>query len=342
MRCLTLADELRKSSADISFVAREMPENLCESIERKEYQFHQLPKSAGKPEDRDWEVDAQETQVALQRHGSDPDWLIVDHYLLDERWEQRVRPFVRKIMVIDDLANRRHACDILLDQNLFRDMTTRYEKLVPAECKLFLGPRYALLRPEFRNALKSLRHRDGMVRRILISFGGSDPTNETKKALDALSRIDLPGVAVDVVVGSLNPHKEMIRRMSARMPNVTYHCQVQNMAQLMVDADLAIGAGGTATWERCSLGLPCVMIVIADNQAGIADAVAAEGAAVNLKWYDNVSVAILVETLTRIIKNPELLREMSKRAFSIMTDEGLRGSDHPLLQVLIGRSHAEA
>lgn len=192
--------------------------------------------------------------------------LVVDSYALDQKWEQFLRPFVNKIMVIDDLANRPHDCDLLLDQNYYREMEHRYNDLLPPNCQKLLGPEYALLRPEFHRAKKNLRERDGKIRRILVFFGGSDPTNETKKALEAIKLLNRPEIAVDVVVGAANPHRKEIEQICREMPNTTYHYQVENMAELMTAADLAIGAGGVTTWERLYLELPTIAIAVAENQ----------------------------------------------------------------------------
>jgi UDP-2,4-diacetamido-2,4,6-trideoxy-beta-L-altropyranose hydrolase len=209
--------------------------------------------------------DAEQTIEALGDFK--PDWLVVDHYGLDESWEKGLKGHVDKIFVIDDLANRPHDCDVLLNQNLLDDLENTYKELVPQQCRKLLGPRFALLRPEFRRARETLRGRDGIIRRILVFFGGVDPTGETEKALEALEMLRRPDIAVDVVVGSNNPNGQKIEAICRGMNNVTFHQQISNMAELMAAADLAIGAGGTASWERCCLGLPAVVTIIADNQA---------------------------------------------------------------------------
>lgn len=207
--------------------------------------------------------------------------LVVDSYALDFKWETFLRPYVDKIMVIDDLANRIHDCDLLLDQNYYRELEHRYDGLVPPGCRKLLGPEYALLRPEFHKAKKSLRKRDGKIRRILIFFGGSDPTNETKKALEAVKLLNRPDIAVDVVVGAANSYREEIKRICREMPKATYYCQVENMAELMAAADLAIGAGGTTTWERLYLELPTIAIAVSENQVATLEALGEAG----MVWY---------------------------------------------------------
>jgi len=208
MRCLTLADELRGRDAEIVFVCREFAGNLCGYIEEKGYVVHRLPVSDAPDQGvgadlkhaawlgADWQTDGGQVEEIIKRLAAPLDWLIVDHYALDERWEEYLRPYVKKIMVIDDLADRAHDCDLLLDQNFYENLESRYDGLVSAWCKKLLGPKYALLRPEFREARKNLRKRDGHVKRIMIFFGGSDPANETTKALEAIRMLKRPDIAV--------------------------------------------------------------------------------------------------------------------------------------------------
>lgn len=227
--------------------------------------------------------------------------LVVDSYALDFKWEKFLRPYVNKIMVVDDLANRNHDCDLLLDQNYYRDMAHRYDGLVPSICRKLLGPEYALLRPDFHQAKKTLRKRDGKIRRILVFFGGSDPTNETKKALEAIRRLNRPDIAVDVVVGAGNPYREKIKEICGKMPNVTYYCQVENMAELMAAADLAIGAGGTTTWERLYLELPTIAIAVAENQVETLEVLAKVGRVHYLGVSRQTKIANLVDQLKRFM-----------------------------------------
>ncbi len=224
--------------------------------------------------------------------------LVVDNYAIDHKWESFLRPYVNKILIIDDLANRTHDCDLLLDQNYYHDLEHRYDGLLPQTCRKLLGPEYALLRPEFHQAKKTLRKRDGKIRRILVFFGGSDPTNETKKALEAIKQLNRPEIAVDVVVGTANPYQEEIKQICSEMPNTTYHCQVENMAELMAAADLAIGAGGATTWERLYLELPTIAIAVAENQVETLEALGKEG----VVWYIGKSVGVNQEDLYRKIR----------------------------------------
>ena len=194
--------------------------------------------------------------------------LIVDSYALDEQWELMLRPYCGEIMVIDDLANRKHDCDILLDQNFYFNKDVRYAGLVPEHCKMLLGPEHALLREEFYEAKKHLRKRDGNIKNILVFYGGSDLTNETEKAIKALVQLHDEGYnfTADVITGVSNSRREKIKNLCSKYHFFHYDCQVSNMAEFMNKADLMLGAGGSTTWERLYMELPTLVTAVAENQ----------------------------------------------------------------------------
>lgn len=280
MRCKTLADELRAKGVEIRFFCRELPGNLVQMLCEAGYPTTVLPAPASSiattlpsPDDYAAWLGVEQSEDAAQMLDAlgdyVPDWLVVDHYGLDVTWERILHPKVGRIFVIDDLANRPHDCDMLLDQNLYVGMESRYTDLVPPHARQLLGPRFALLRPEFRKARETLCWRDGTVRRILVSFGGVDPTRETEKVLEALQELNRMDIAVDVVVGDNNPRADVIRAKCGGLPNVTFHCQISNMAALMAAADFSFGAGGSSHWERCSVGVPTAVTVTSANQSGV-------------------------------------------------------------------------
>lgn len=280
MRCLTLADELRKTGADVRFICRDLPSYLAAMLADQGISLNQLAGEPPAPPANDlahshwlWTDQEHDAQASLQALEDGPwDWIIVDHYALDHRWESRMRAAAKLVMAIDDLADRHHDCDALLDQNHYFDMNERYLGKVPEHCNLLLGPRYALLREEFRKLREHLKPRSGEVRRILVFFGGVDAGNLTSQAIKALSQAGLKSVHVDVVIGAQHPHRAEIESSCAEAGYFS-HVQTTRMAELMAAADLAIGAGGIATWERCCLGLPALSICTAKNQRRqIADA----------------------------------------------------------------------
>lgn len=304
MRCLTLAERLRETKdAEVHFVSRDLEGNLHSKIRDMGFFLHVLPRH---PLDESlvgyaaWltvpqEMDAEETKTVLREIGK-IDRLVVDHYALDIQWERALRPFTEEIFVIDDLANRAHDCDILLEQGFRFHQEKRYQGLVPLHCKLLLGPAHALLRKEFYEARVQARDRLGALDRILVFYGGSDLTGETEKAVRALGRADMLGMRVHVVVGSSNPQKGLIRNLCG-MKDFYCHEQVDNMAELMNDADLMLGAGGTTMLERCFMRLPAIVTMTAENQREGCECCAAWGIIHFLGRHEDVSEDLIVEAL---------------------------------------------
>lgn len=270
-----------------------------------------------------WEVDAEQTSSILVSKG-DVDVLIVDHYALDYRWEQEMRSYAGNIVVIDDLADRGHDCDILLDQNLYPNAEARYDGKVPDKCKLLLGPRYALLREQFVSTVRDYAHIPEQPKRIFVFFGGSDPTDETSKTIEALSSLQGHGLHVDVVVGSSNPYQAKVMGLCERN-GFHYYCQVNDMAGLMAQAHLSIGAGGVTTWERCSLGLPSLVVSVAENQEILLEGAKPFGLFLYLGKSDQVSAAQIarsVEELLFTTTGEQILREISVRGREYVNGRG--------------------
>lgn len=254
MRCLTLADALRAGGATCEFVMTEGHGDLIDVVAgTRGYAVHPLHAGAGGGQ-------AADLTAEVSCAGATPDWLVVDQYGLDHTWERRMRQVTQRLMVIDDLANRRHVCDLLLDQNL-HDSPSPYEGIVEPGCVTLLGPTYALLRPEFQEARRTLSRDDRPARRLLVSFGGSDPTGET---IEVLRQLIAQPVAlhVDVVIGAAMADRAVVEELADALPDTTVHVQVSTMARLMAAADLCVGAGGSTMWERCCLGLPTLMVAI--------------------------------------------------------------------------------
>ena len=296
MRCMTLAEALRDKGAEISFITRAHPGNLIEFIAQKGFAINSLPLLVGMEKQTqtqptnplahaEW-LGALQQQDALQcvplLQEIQPDWLVIDHYAIDYSWQSILKPYYKKLMVIDDLADRQHECDVLLDQNLGRKVSD-YRELVPANATLLLGTDFALLRPEFtlwrdsslkRRAKPELKH-------LLITMGGIDTNNVTGRVLTVLKDCGLPNnLKITVVMGGAAPWLEHVKQQAAQMPNATeVKVNVTNMAEIMANSDLAIGAAGSTSWERCCLGLPTLMVVLADNQLIIANALERTNAA---------------------------------------------------------------
>jgi UDP-2,4-diacetamido-2,4,6-trideoxy-beta-L-altropyranose hydrolase len=307
-----------------------LTENLKDVLSAKGYDFVSLNNILNEPADGDllhsgWlgtsqNVDARDTIHALA--GQAWDWLVVDHYSLDIRWESALRPVASKILVIDDLADRQHDCEVLLDQNLYSHMSRRYVGKVPEQCQLLLGPRYALLREEFGRLRPQVKPRCGPFKRVLVFFGGVDADNYTSRAIDALVSIGMSDLHVDVVIGSLHPCRDEINAKCVRH-GLCCHVQTDRMAELMAYADWAIGAGGSASWERCCLGLPTYATCLADNQRDLL-----QDAAVNGLLYAPLSCSgdheYFVLHLRALMGNPALLQSMSRQGMEAVDGRGVQ------------------
>lgn len=314
MRCLTLADQLKEKGASVGFICSNLPEVLSQLVKQKGYRCFDINLGEGNwspKADADYSIELVSTAFS-----GNVDWAIVDHYQLDYVWERKLRAVAKRLMAIDDLADRKHDCDLLLDQNYYKNMGTRYEGLLPANCLQLIGPNYLLLRDEFIQARGRMRQRDGSVKRILVFFGGSDHTNQTARVIQALILLDLPDIDVDVVVGSANPYQDSVKSMCESPRNFLYHCQINNMAELINSADLAIGAGGSAMWERCYLGLPSITVTFADNQVKATCDLAQTGAIEYIGDVENIDIDTYVRKISDLIEAPELLQNMSKSAIS--------------------------
>ncbi|HHY74149.1 MAG TPA: UDP-2,4-diacetamido-2,4,6-trideoxy-beta-L-altropyranose hydrolase [Bacillus bacterium] len=329
MRCLTLADMLRTEGATVYFICRELEGHLCDFVKAKGYE---CLRSTNSKQTFEQKKDAEETLRLIEWNGLKVDLIIVDHYQINEQWEQIVRESIPKIMVIDDLANRKHDCDVLLDQNYFKDFENRYDDLVPARCKKLLGLQYLLLRPEFYEENTVVVKKNKSIQDVLVFYGGSDPTNETMKVLDALEYIDLSELTIHVVVGCSNANRKIIEKR-CQDRGIHFYVQIDYLAQLMKKADLALGAGGVTMWERMTLGLPSIVTVVAENQMASTEAAAEFGAVWNLGWHENVKVSDLVDIINSTIENPEDLKEMSKKARTLLQAD-IKFKIHPVVEAI--------
>ncbi|MDH5525732.1 MAG: UDP-2,4-diacetamido-2,4,6-trideoxy-beta-L-altropyranose hydrolase [Nitrospirota bacterium] len=327
MRCLALADRLREEGHQVHFIFREHPGNLCDWVEReRSYPVSRLPGIDGFQEEARQEghahwlgasvaMDAEQTVGAIREMAVRPDWLIVDHYAIDANWERVLRPHVERIMVIDDLADRHHDCDLLLDQTFGR-LPGDYQALAPS-AHTMTGSAYALLRPEFNQvrttSLARRRSRKG-VARILVGMGALDPDNVTKTVLEAIA---LSGFqwTVDVILAHGAPHLEVVRHWCEESSlDVAVHVSPGNIPELMAHADIGIGAAGTTSWERCCMGLPSMTLVIAENQMLVAGIMERAGAAVNLGNFRSVDPEHIATSLRNLAEDPERLTRMSLEA----------------------------
>lgn len=259
----------------------------------------------------------------LLQHLGPVDWLVTDHYAIDRSWQTALRPFVRSVMSIDDLANRQHDCDLLLDQNLYFPSGFRYANLISESTKTLMGPHYALLRPEFLACRSRLRNRDGEVRRVFIFMGGGDTASVTDTVLRAFCQSRHAGVVMDVVVG-VEPNLAYVQKIKGKLPNVKFHYRVDQIAELMMQADLAIGATGVATWERAAVGLPTLAVSVAENQRTIASNADKAGLLTWIGSAEHISRAEWGEHIDEAFSSPERLRKQSAACLMLVDAQGVQ------------------
>ncbi len=243
----------------------------------------------------------------------------MDHYDFDIKWERCLHPYVKKTLIIDDFTHRHHDCDVLLNQNYSVEDGQCYTDLVSETCEVLLGSKFALLQEEFRTVRKQLKQRSGNLKNILIFFTAGDDQGETLKAMQG---VELYGKAqhVDVVVGNSNADNAEIAKKCESL-HWNYHCQVDYMPSLIAQADLVIGSGGTSNWERCALGVPALVTMLAENQAPIAHALDYVGAVNNLGWNQNLKAVDYKNALINL--SCSRLEAMSKQAFQLVDAKGV-------------------
>lgn len=341
MRCLTLADALREQGHECRFVCRAHEGHLLDHISSRGYALQALPvpDENGSFESNlahaswlgvDWLTDAQETRQCLadKKFG----WLVVDHYALDHRWESSLRSSCKRIMAIDDLADREHDCDFLLDQN-YGSSAERYRGLVPADCTQCHGPEYALLKLAYADRRSQLPPHDGQVRRVLVYFGGgSDAASLTSLAMQALQSQELAHLSIDIVIGAACAHQSSLEELVALRGNAIIHRHLPHLADLMANAELAIGAGGATIWERCCLGLPSIVISVADNQRPACEALSADKLIEYLGHVDQVTPEMIPDRTLSLLKKPGLLRDMSERGMKLVDGDGISKVIQALMQ----------
>lgn len=310
MRCLALAQELRRLGARVVWICRHNADGPIGYLVWHGYEVFALPRPLS------GDQDAELTVAALGQAGITPDWLIVDHYELDREWEIVVRKAAERVMVIDDIPGRQHRCDVLLDQ------TAPINDRLHSEDSITLsGPGYALVRPEFRalraGALERRKRRRAKLQRLLISFGAADHLNMTCMALAATVQSGFRGV-VHVVLGQVAAHRmEVYRQAQEMQAEVHIYSGVDQLAPLLIQADLAIGGGGMSAWERCALGIPSLVVSTAENQGRAIHALQNAGAVDYIGRADEVHAQVIADRIAHFSRHPEELTSMAFRAAAL-------------------------
>lgn len=335
MRTLTLAQNLKSRGANITYLCRNFDNNLFDLIKEQGFEVLEIPHDSQDEHETQenpnqhshWlhtsqERDAKQCLEILQTINQDIDLTIIDHYALDHRWEELIKPYSKEIFVIDDLADRKHISDYLLDQNFFKNSQDRYNNLIPKHTKQFLGPRYALLREEFQLERKKTKKRNDPVKNVLVSFGGYDPYNITLKTIKAIQHFDT--LQIKVVCSKHHPFFEEIESEIKKHKHIERIGPIQNMAEEMNSADLFIGAGGSTSWERMCLGLPALIIGFGYNQDLVSTPLAENGFQIYLGLHDQVTEKQISDATSTMITQPLLGRYFSRKGFSLVDGKGVK------------------
>ena len=341
MRCLTLAHALvaqvtreqssLKTEIQISFLCKDHLNNINHLIEQTAFALLRLPRgkqTVVQQDSQTWlsckqDQDAQQCIKAIQARKTQPiDILVVDHYALDEQWHKLLKPYSQQLMVIDDLASRSLSCDLLLDQTLNRT-PKQYQSLVPRYCQLLLGQKYMLLRNEFSELKeqakkqRQLRNKELLKANFLISMGGGDPDNLSELALLAIAQLHSyhPNLSATIIISSQSKHREALSQLSYSFTWCTLITDCSNMAEMMLNADIAIGASGATAWERCCLGLPTLTTVNAKNQQLVAKNLAESGTSINLGWHQELNIEKIIKELNTLLSDPKTYLAMVENSF---------------------------
>ena len=313
MRCLALAKVLSGVGWRCHFASVDGVTNPIPALTSSRFNCIELPK------------DVSNQVVVLQNAFPEGvGLLVIDQYDLNIEFELACRSWANRIFVIDDLANRVHDADILLDQTHGRN-SEDYRCLVPKHCAIYTGARYALIQPEFISTRAvALARRDsgtGSIKHILVTLGATDPEGVTSIILDGIRKSEIDAT-VDVVLGSWAPHTRIIKTAAGRSPQMRGLVSTIEMAKLMTKADLALGAGGTTSWERCCLGLPALLVTMADNQDTINRTLNRIGAIKHLGRSTVIDPFLVSKEIQTLIEHPEQLKAMSKVARGICDGRG--------------------
>ncbi|MEE1920389.1 UDP-2,4-diacetamido-2,4,6-trideoxy-beta-L-altropyranose hydrolase [Pseudomonas sp. 148P] len=325
MRCLTLARHLAASGAEVAFACRELPGHQLARIAEAGHEVFVLPAQG----------DEQVVLDALLPGPGSFDWIIVDHYGFDAAWEKAARRWARWIMAIDDLADRPHACDLLLDQN-YTASVAAYRVLVPEACQILAGPRYALLGEAFRQA-RAPGADDS--RRVLVSFGGFDQAGMTLKTLQALDGID--AVQVQCIAGQATPDFAALQALVARRQGWELQAFVHDLPGRMANAALFVGAGGGTTWERAAMGLPSICVSVADNQVGNAQALARDGMHLYLGSAQEVTLAGLRQAIVGLLSDAALRQQFAARSQRLVDGLGVQRVESHFQRLLKDVQHEQ-
>lgn len=311
MRCLALAQGWRRSGGRVIFAFAEPLKRLTQLVEAEGCEAVVLSVAIGSLADADATVS--------RANENDARWIVADGYAFTAAWQERVHASGKRLLVLDDYGHAvRYFADLILNQNLSAD--ERWYALREPASRLALGPDYVLLRREFLQQRNEPRTIAAEARKILVTFGGSDPDNVTARVIAELREI--PRLEATVVIGGFNLHRAALEKLALdcnrSRPWLRLCVNATNMPELMAWADLAITAGGSTLWELAYMRLPSLVLVVANNQAPAAQLIDAAGVARRLHSPEEISLV-----LPSLIVDVAGRRQMSERAGDLVDGGGV-------------------
>jgi UDP-2,4-diacetamido-2,4,6-trideoxy-beta-L-altropyranose hydrolase len=316
MRCLALAQAWQDTGGAAVFASAMGSPGTELRLRTEGLETVQLPVEPGSAED------AARTIALAREIGAS--WIVADGYHFGADYQRAVKDAGLKLLFIDDNGHAVSYCaDIVLNQNLHAHAGLYEDR--DADTQLLLGPRYALLRREFLQWRGWQREFPAVARKLLVTMGGGDFENVTSNIIGALPQIGVEGLEIVVVVGENNSHYEQLEAAASNSPVlVRLANSVSNMSELMVWADVVIASGGSTNWELAFLGVPSCVIVVANNQLQIAEALEAQGIVINMGWFSKVDESKLAESVENLLKSKVARKDMSRRGRFLVDGHGSR------------------
>ncbi|WP_160327634.1 UDP-2,4-diacetamido-2,4,6-trideoxy-beta-L-altropyranose hydrolase [Sporosarcina koreensis] len=315
MRCLTLAKQLKRHGAKVTFVCRSFEGHLHSYLRDQDMSVKLIPYTTGANEadlqwtKENWMLDAEQTITIIEESSQKVDLLIVDHYGLDRYWENKLRHYTKYIMVIDDLADRKHDCDIILD-NTFGITEEKYSGLLTSQTIGLYGVKYCLLREQFKKNQKSSFRYDYRCIKVHMFFGGIDFKNYTTKYSKFILK-NFQNVKIMAVVGSTFGYQDDLNELKKKYKErFQWEMAVKDMAAHMNKCDIALGAPGTATWERACIGLPSAYFSVNKNQVPILEELEKNNFCMFLGEASNTSEKTFILEFNKFISSAELLNTL--------------------------------
>lgn len=314
MRCLALAQAWQDAGGKTIFVMCPTGLELEARLRLEDVEIVQLPLTGGSIEDAMKTVEVAKVEGASN--------VVLDGYHFGYMYQNIIRSSAGCLLVVDDNADKERYCaDIILNQNLSASAELYQGR--GGDALLLLGTPYVMLRREYYNWQGWRREVKRSASRFLITLGGSDPDNVTLKVIHALKKVNIKELEAVVVVGIGNPHCRELE-LAAKKLNINIHIvrDVSNMPELMAWADVAVAAGGSTSWERAFMGLPSLIVVIADNQRMIAEEINKAGASLNLGWHEDISIEDIMESLLNLSLDFDLRGSMAQRSQELVDSKG--------------------